>query len=42
MIQEPGKPVRLEGTGVIINFDQVKEAFMQMYLIISISAQKTD
>ncbi len=36
--QEAGKPVRLSGTGVIINFDKVSHA--QMYLIIDISATK--
>ena len=40
VIQEAGKPVRLEGSGVIINYDQTAQAFMQMYLIIDISAQR--
>ena len=36
--QQPGQPVRLSGTGVIINFDKVSHA--QMYLIIDISVTK--
>ena len=36
--QEAGKPVRLSGTAVIINFDQISHA--QMYLIIDISVTK--
>ena len=40
VIREPGKPIRLAGTGVVINFDQVRQAFLQMYLIVSIDAVK--
>ncbi|MBQ3706634.1 MAG: zinc ribbon domain-containing protein [Clostridia bacterium] len=38
VIQEQGRPTRLTGTGVIINFDKVSHA--QMYLIIDISVEK--
>ena len=42
VIQESGKPTRLEGTGVIINFDKTAQAYAQMYLIIDISVQKRE
>ena len=42
VIQESGKPTRLEGTGVIINFDQTAQAYAQMYLIVDISVQKRE
>ncbi|MBR5366622.1 MAG: zinc ribbon domain-containing protein [Clostridia bacterium] len=40
VIQEAGKPTRLTGTGVVLNFNQTEGGYSQIYWIIDIDASK--